>query len=200
MPVDVVMEGGETPKPATNRSVLRPARIAPVDEPTPEAQRLLDQSLSRNGHPLAIFRTLAKNPELFKQFNRLGGYLLTHGLLSEREREPVILWVGWRCGSAYEFGQHILSGIASRLTETHINQLATSDLAGWDTNDRDLVVMVDELCADNVVSDGSWRLLTRRSGEAQLIGLLLLFGYYRLVLGFLNGVGVQLDGGNPGWP
>ena len=63
-----------------------------------------------------------------------------------------------------------------------------------------LIALADELSDDDAVSDPTWAVLARRWDEGQLVELLLLAGYYRMVSGFLNGVGAQRDGGVPGWP
>lgn len=163
-------------------------RIAPV-EADPEG--LL---------PLNIFRTMAKHRQLADRFNRFGGYLLLKGLLPARERELVILRVGWRSGSVYEFGQHTLMSRPAGVTDDEVARLATESTEGWAEADRDLIVFVDELCATNTVSDATWSRLSSRWSEEELIELLILAGFYRLVSGFLNSVGVELDPGVPGWP
>ena len=150
--------------------------------------------------PLNIFRTLVKHRALADRFNRFGGYLLLKGSLPARERELVILRVGWRSGSVYEFGQHTFMSKPAGVTDDEIARLATESIEGWADGDRDLVVFVDELCATNTVSDGIWTRLAGRWSEEQLIELLVLAGFYRLVSGFLNAVGVELDPGVPGWP
>ena len=45
--------------------------------------------------PINIFATLAKHPKMAKRFNLFGGFLLNKGLVPAREREIVILRVGW---------------------------------------------------------------------------------------------------------
>jgi hypothetical protein len=60
--------------------------------------------------------------------------------------------------------------------------------------------MADELCAGNDVSDDTWARLAARWSEQQLLELLILGGFYRLVSGFLRSVGVQLEPGTPGFP
>ncbi|HEX6394915.1 MAG TPA: carboxymuconolactone decarboxylase family protein [Acidimicrobiales bacterium] len=150
--------------------------------------------------PLNIFRTMSKHRGLADRFNRFGGYLLLKGLIPARERELVILRVGWRCGSVYEFGQHTLMSQPAGVTEDEIARAATESLEGWATGDRDLMAFVDELCATNTVSDQAWERVAGRWSEEQMIELLLLAGFYRLVSGFLNSVRVELDPGVPGWP
>ena len=149
---------------------------------------------------LNIFRTLAHHPALHDRFGRFGGYLLYKGLLPARERELVILRVGWRCRSVYEFGQHTVVGRASGLGDEEIRRAATAGTDGWEPRDRDLVDLADELCTTDTVSDGLWARLAERWSEPELLELVVVAGFYRMVSGLLNSVGVQLDEGTPGWP
>jgi alkylhydroperoxidase family enzyme len=150
--------------------------------------------------PLNIFRTLARNPPLSKGFLALGGHLLRGEGLPAREREIVILRAGWRAQSEYEFGQHAVIGQLAGLTEQEVARLADADAQAWSEDDAALVAMVDELCDDDVVSDRTWAVLARRWSPEQLLELLVLAGYYRLVSGLLNSAGVPLEAGTPGWP
>lgn len=150
--------------------------------------------------PLNIFATLAKHPALLDRFNRFGGFLLYKGQLPAREREVVILRVGWRSGSVYEFGQHTVIGKGAGLTDEEVRRLAAESLQGWDEGDRDLVELADQLCATNNVAADLWERLAARWSEPEMIELLVVAGFYRLVSGFLNATGVQLEEGTPGWP
>ncbi|MGN6472526.1 MAG: carboxymuconolactone decarboxylase family protein [Mycobacteriales bacterium] len=155
----------------------------------------------KNGEPtLNIFRTLDRNHELFKGFLALGSHLLRGETLPQREREIVILRTGWACGSEYEFGQHTVIGRDAGLTDTEIAALADAGSGGWSDDDQVLVDMVDEICADNVVSDRTWTALAKRWNDAELLELVVLTGYYRLVSGVLNSAGVALEARTPGWP
>ena len=150
--------------------------------------------------PLNIFRTLAKHPKLLDRFGRFGGYLLYRGLLPARERELVILRVGWQSGSVYEFGQHTVMGQEAGVTLEEVERLARAETSDWPEADRDLLVFADELCATTSVSDATWGRLAARWSEPELLELLVVAGFYRLVSGLLNGAGVQLEDGTPGWP
>lgn len=149
---------------------------------------------------LNIFGTLAHNAGLYKAFLQLGGHLLRDGVLPAREREIVILRVGFRAASEYEFGQHTEIGREAGLTDDEIVGLAESGTGGWNPMDTALVSMVDELCEDDAVSEETWQQLSDRWSDAELLELLVLAGFYRLVSGVLNGVGVALEPGKPGWP
>jgi 4-carboxymuconolactone decarboxylase len=149
---------------------------------------------------LNIFRTLAHNEALSKGFFELGGHLLGGGVLPVREREIVILRTGFRSGSEYEFGQHTRIGRKGGLTEEEIARLADSDSGQWSADDAALVTLVDELCDENIVSESTWQALRTRWTDAELLELLVLAGFYRLVSGMLNSVGVALEPSVPGWP
>jgi alkylhydroperoxidase family enzyme len=156
----------------------------------------------REGKPpsLNIFRTLAHNKALEKGFLHLGAHLLGGGVLPQRERELVILRVGFRAGSEYEFGQHTRIGREAGVTDAEIARVADCGTGDWSDDDAALVSLVDELCDDDVVSENTWERLSNRWSEPELLELLVLAGFYRLVSGMLNSVGVALEPGTPGWP
>ncbi|HWA67122.1 MAG TPA: carboxymuconolactone decarboxylase family protein [Mycobacteriales bacterium] len=162
-------------------------RIAPSDRET--TQPLLN-----------IFRTLSRNRDLYKAFLALGGHLLRGEALPAREREIVILRAGWNCASEYEFGQHTVLGAAAGLSEQEIAALAEAAAVDWSEDDRALIAMVDELCSADVVGEGTWQALSHRWNDEQLLELLVLAGFYRLVSGLLNSAGVALEATTPGWP
>jgi 4-carboxymuconolactone decarboxylase len=175
-------------------------RIEPLPADDATAQKSTVGSDRNSGRPLNIFLTLAKNPPLFDVFTRFGSHLLFKGEVPAREREIVILRVGWRSQSEYEFGQHTVIGKQAGLTDDEITRLARSDLDGWNDDDAALVGLADDLCAHNVVSDDIWAAVSKRWSESQLLELLMLAGYYRLVSGVLNSAGVALEPATPGWP
>jgi alkylhydroperoxidase family enzyme len=166
----------------------------------PTGPRIVPLDDDRDPPPLNIFRTLAKNRPLSKGFLSLGGHLLGGGVLPAREREIVILRVGWRANSEYEFGQHTIIGLDAGLTQEEVERLAVADPVEWSGDDAALIAMVDELCDADVVSDRTWNALATRWSESELLELLLLAGFYRLVSGMLNSVGVALEPTTPGWP
>ena len=129
------------------------------------------------------------------------GLFLNKGLLPAREREIVILRVGWNCQSVYEFGQHTIIGERVGLSLDEVAALTRDVDAGqWSDSDAHLIAMTDELCADNCVSDATWQALTKTWNKAELVELVMVAGVYRLVSGFLNTMGVELDADTPGWP
>jgi alkylhydroperoxidase family enzyme len=179
-------------------------RITPLHDPSGAAMRSLQavNAIRDDAPTLNIFATLARNPPLLDHFGRFFTYLLKQGSLPGRERELVILRVGWRTGSEYEFGQHTIEGLREGLTSDEVEAVTGEAVSPdrWSADDRALLSMVDELCRHDAVSEVTWDALTRRWDEAQLLELLVLAGGYRMVCGLLNTVGIQLEQGIPGWP
>jgi alkylhydroperoxidase family enzyme len=183
---------------------LRPSspRIQPITDVSDEVVAILGGGInSPAGTSLNIFGTIAHHPRLLKRFMNYAGLFLNKGLLPAREREIVILRVGWNCQSVYEFGQHTIIGERVGLTMEEITAV-TRDISEHNWNDRDtaLLEMSDDLCADNCVSQQTWDKLRRDWKEDELIELVMVAGTYRLVSGFLNTMGVELDAQTPGWP
>jgi 4-carboxymuconolactone decarboxylase len=182
----------------------RPAspRISPIKKLTPELQEIMGGGInSPAGTPLNIFGTIAHHPRLLKRFMNFAGLFLNKGLLPAREREIVILRVGWNCQSVYEFGQHTIIGQRVGLSLSEIDALTKKFEANtWSNRDAALIAMADDLCSDNCVSEATWNLLTADWKEDELIELVMVAGTYRLVSGFLNTMGVELDADTPGWP
>ncbi len=154
-----------------------------------------------SGPVLNIFRTLAHHPKLFKRWLVFGAHVLGRSTLPAREREIVILRVGWKCRSEYEWGQHVLIGRDAGLSDDEIERIAVGpEAAGWSETDRLLLRASDELVDDAFVSDPTWKALSERFGEQQLMDLVFTVGQYNLVSMALNTFGVQLDEGVPGFP
>jgi alkylhydroperoxidase family enzyme len=191
---------------STDMTAPRPTspRIQPInldDVKDPELAETLASALTLDGRPLNIFGVLAHHPKLLKRFNLMGGFILNKGLLPERERELVILRIGWNAKAVYEFGQHTVIGLRCGLTDDEIAALTRApDTFDWRADDLALIAMADELAAGDCVTDTTWAALAMRWNNAELVELLVVAGFYRLVSGFLNSAGVQLDAGVPGFP
>jgi len=186
------------------RGAERPStpRLSPVSPVTAEIEEILAGSIkSVNGEHLRLFGTMAHHPKMLKRFLAFGGFFLNRGLLPAREREIVILRVGWNTGSVYEFGQHTVIGRNCGLRDDEIEALAGDPTRhAWSERDRGLIAMTDDICANDCVSEPTWQELRAGWTDAELCELVLLVGLYRMVAGFLNTMGVELDPNTPGWP
>jgi 4-carboxymuconolactone decarboxylase len=167
-------------------------RVPPVgkDGRTPAQDKMLAGRPDYN-----VFKTLAHDPELFERWNGLGLYLLNGSTLPPRDREIVILRMGWLCQAPYEWSQHARIAKASvNMTDAELHAIAagaaSSNLSDFE---RTLIRMTDELRYDTEISDATWAALRTRYSVEQAIDAIYTAGQYQLVSMALNSLGVQLD-------
>lgn len=178
-------------------------------DPSPRIPPLADDELDDQARELVagattgpasnIFTTLVRYPGLFRRWLPFAGKLLA-GKLPARDRELLILRTGYRCGSEYEWGQHVLIGRAAGLTGDEIARVKEGpDAAGWSERDATLLRAADELHDDSCISDATWATLGGTYDERQLIEIPMLVGNYHLVAFSLRTLGVQREPGVPGF-
>ena len=173
------------------------ARIAPVSEPTEEQQELLSKTLlGPDGRALNVFATLAHHPHLLRRVNALGGLFMAHGSLPPRERELLILRTAYRIGSDYEWAQHVVIGRRAGLTDDEIARVARpADDGAWTDGERALLAAADELYEGDDVGTETWAALERDWSTEQLLELVVMVGFYRMLGGYLRAARVQLEPG-----
>jgi len=165
----------------------------PVDEPSPEqSELLLKTPLTSQARPMNVFATLAHHPQLLKRFNALGGIFLRHGTLPARERELVILRVAARTGSEYEYAQHQVIGARAGLSGEEIDAVR-GPLGHWGGDDVELLAFTDQMIDSDGAAAPGWDALAGRFATDQMIELVFLIGFYRMLAGFLVVVGVELE-------
>jgi 4-carboxymuconolactone decarboxylase len=143
-----------------------------------------------------IFRTLAHAPKALTRFQQWGAYVLSRrNSLPEREREIVILRIGYLCKSGYEWTQHVVIGKRSGLTDDEIARIKKGADAGWSAPDAALIRASDELHKGHFISDSTWAALGQHFTQKQCMDVVFTVGQYTQVSMILNSFGVQLDEG-----
>src|ERR1700752_2910396 len=101
-------------------------RIAPVrlDDPAKldAAQKERLDKLGK-GPLLNIMGTLLNHPELMRRWMVFANHVLGKSTLPAREREIVILRIGYLCRSGYEWGQHVVIARRSGLDDDDIRRI-----------------------------------------------------------------------------
>jgi alkylhydroperoxidase family enzyme len=105
----------------------------------------------------------------------------------------VILRIGWLCQAGYEWGQHVVIGKNTGLTETEIENIKSGTDASWSEHDALLIQATDELHNDAFISDAIWAGLKKTYSDQQMMDLVFTIGQYNMVSMALNSFGVQLD-------
>lgn len=176
---------------------LSKARITPLQDSELDAdQREVLGPMLERGPVLNIFRTLARAPAAAKAFLAWGNYILSkRNGLPAREREIVILRIGYLCRSGYEWTQHVPIGVRAGLTEDETQRIKAGAEAGWSAADAALIRAADELHHDQFITDATWAALSAHFDEKQRMDVVFTAGQYTQVSMMLNSFGVQLDAG-----
>ena len=171
----------------------------PPEEWSGEVKKILDAVPGGVENRLGdnnIFPTLARHEDLFRAWLRFGGFLLTAGKLSGRDRELLILRTAVVCESSYEWGQHVRISLAGGIPREEIDRvLEGPDAEGWTPHEAALLRSVDELHRDSRISDGTWATLAETYSPEELIEATMVVGHYTMLAGALNSFGVELDEG-----
>jgi len=169
-------------------------------EATPAQLAALEPLRRPDGTVLNIFRTMTNHPDLTRRWLVFGNHVLAKSTLSPRIRELTILRVGWRCGSDYEWGQHVLISRELGISDAEISRLQLDDIdSGWDAAEACILRAADELHATHEMTDPTWDALCEHYDLQQRMDLVFAVGQYTLVSMALNTFGVARDEGVPGF-
>lgn len=178
---------------------LTEPRVKPL--PFSEWDEELQKIWKRGKGVINIQKTLAHHPKLLNRWRVFGNHVLLKSSLPFRDREILILRIGWLCGSEYEWGQHVEIGKKIGLTYEEILRIIEGpDAKGWDKFDSTLLRAVDELFYDSFIFDDTWNALAEKYNTHQLMDVVFTVGQYNLVSWALNTLGVQRDEGIGGFP
>jgi alkylhydroperoxidase family enzyme len=175
-------------------------RIAPLDAPwDPRVEEDLSKLMPKGMEPIALFRTLAKNPRVLRRVRR--GGLLDPGSISIRQRELVILRTTARCRAEYEWGVHVaFFATAAGLSSEQVRATVLDDPHAWSREDASLIALADELHERATLSDARFAELRGFFDEAQILELLALAGQYHAISFMVNAAAVSLEPGAPRFP
>jgi 4-carboxymuconolactone decarboxylase len=170
-------------------------RIAPLQpDQWDGAQRKVLEPFADRKQLFNIYTTLGRNPDALTAFLAWGSYVLRRSCLPARERELVILRVGYLCKAGYEWAQHSRLGKQVGLTDIEIERIKIGpNSADWSDTDRTLLTATDELHRDHFVANSTWHSLSNAFDERQRMDFVFVVGHYTQVCMILNTFGIQLD-------
>lgn len=177
---------------------LTAPRIPPVpqDQWTPEQTEIAAPMVARN-NMLNIFRSLLTHPDAMRGFMGWASYVLSkRNTLPPREREIVVLRIGFLCRSGYEWTQHVEIGMRAGLNAADIAAIKEgAGSAHWRAAESALIRACDELNRDHFISDPTWQALSAHFNTRQCMDVVFTAAQYTQVSMILNTFGVQLDEG-----
>jgi alkylhydroperoxidase family enzyme len=184
----------------------KPQRIGPLkpEDFDQEARTLVvsvRESLGLSDHSQIpeVFGTMLKHPGLFRCQMEMGIQLLGKGVIAARDRELGILRVAWLCRAPYEWHEHV--DIAKRygVAIEEIERVTHGSSApGWTAHEAAVLRAVEELLADQMISDETWNVLAQTWTERQLIEFPTLIGTYVALAYSQNSLRIRLTGKKSG--
>ena len=175
-------------------------RIAPLVPPYDDGQAEL---IERMGPPIALFRVLARRPDLARGITEWGHYYLSRrSALTLRQRELVIDRVTALCGADYEWGVHV-DAFADKagLTDDQVRSLASGhhrDACWPDPADRAVLAAVDALHHRHDLDDPTWQELVGAVGEDGALDVILVAGWYHAISYAVRSLRLPLEPGTAG--
>jgi len=177
------------------------ARIPMLD---PEAARA---AAERVGVPpgmadLSVFRVLLRHEDLAARINGLLHQLLWDGALDARLRELIIMRIGWRQGSQYEWTQHWR--VARMLEIAEEDLVAVRDWHGSDRfapAERAVLAATDETLGAGAISARTWSELEATvPDERARLEVVIAIANWSMFAQLLRSLDVPLEDGVDPWP
>lgn len=151
-----------------------------------------------NGRDLNLFKVLMHHPALVRRWTVFAGHVLRKQTLPARERELLILRIGWLNQAEYEWAQHVEIAKREGISEAEIERVKQGPTGSWSSEDTVLLQAADDLFENSVIAEATWAALAKKYSTEQMIDLVFTIGQYNLVSWALNSLGVPLDDYLPG--
>jgi alkylhydroperoxidase family enzyme len=89
----------------------------------------------------------------------------------------------------------VVYGRPAGLTEEQLEatEHGDADDPAWSADDQTLIALVDQLHDTCTIDDALWTRLAERFDDDQLLELLIIAGWYRLISYVVNAAGVDLE-------
>lgn len=143
-------------------------------------------------------RMMAKHPAIMRRQMEMGTTIF-QGQIPARERELAVLRVAWLSRAPYEWGEHVDIGKRYGLTAEQVERTTRgSSAAGWTRHEAAILKGVEELIADQALTDATYATLASTWSEQQMIEYLMMVGQYVATAFVQNSLRATLAKDNPG--
>jgi len=141
-----------------------------------------------------VGKTLFNHSELALSWFLFARHILIKNTLRPRDRELVILRVGWICKADYEWAHHTRIGKHVGLSDKEIELIKIgSEAKEWSEYDANLLRAVEQLLENTFIEDKTWNALCEKLHTKQMMDLVFTVGQYNMVSMALNSFGVQIE-------
>jgi 4-carboxymuconolactone decarboxylase len=142
---------------------------------------------------LNIYRVMAHNPALLRAWTGLRQHVVIDSALTEQQREIVILRVGHRWASSYEWRQHVARGRDAGLSDARIASARGAPESWAAGEDTALMHAVDALLDRGRLDRDQHDSLLAFLTQAAIIDLMATVGMYTTLAFLANSFAVPID-------
>ena len=185
----------------TGKPPLDSPRIDRIQKPYTAAEASILVPRERNGNVLGVWSTCANAPALCNAWLKFTDYLLRESTLPLRDRELLILRIGYLNQGAYEWAAHRGLALSIGISEQELRAITNGSTdPRWSNWDASLLRAAEELHENALVSDETWEELSKRYTKRQMMETVFTVGQYNMVAMYLNSLGVQFEEDWIGYP
>ncbi len=176
----------------------------PREDQLDDAQREVydDIKSGRRGAVLDLFMMLMHNPKLADRAQRLGVFLRYETSLETRLSELAVLTTAKHWNSSYEWHFHEKEALAGGLAPNIIEAVRTGNSPKFENAEEAAIyAYAREVLTNRHASDETYAAALAHFGNAGMVELTCLIGYYCMIALTLNEHGVPLpEGAEPALP
>lgn len=174
------------------------AKIPDPDERlSPEGRTILAELIEKRGTVDGMYRTMLLNPDLTRVISGVGTYLrYGSNVLTDRQRELVILRVAVKTGAPYEWIKHVPPATEAGIPDEVIESMRGGGIPAELTDgERILLEATDNTLERKSLPEALQDELIAELGEDGTVELVILAGFYTAIAGFLAAFEVPLPDG-----
>ena len=149
---------------------------------------------------LSIFRVLLRRERLAKATSDLLLSLLFGGALDQRLRELVIMRIGWRTGSVYEWTQHWRVATDLGVPEADLLAVREDDASSLGPLEQAVLRATDDALDGRRIADDTMTVLRAQLDDDAVLELVAAIGTWSMVSTVLRSLDVPLEEGVAPWP
>ncbi len=179
-------------------------RILPLDPSKwTDVERKALGKRAESANVADILKICVRNAGLCASWMPLAGYIESvESGLTRRERELLIGRTAWLSGDAYNYNAHLAGLVrAGEATEEEVPRVGEGPNAkGWTPHEKALLQAADELHASQFITDATWKKLTEKFNDSQMMSVIFTCGQYTLAAMLVNSAAVPLPPGSKKLP
>lgn len=175
---------------AKSEVAMTARRIEPLDPAqfSPRQQAVAGEMAQYN-----FARVMVHHPDLYQAYIPFAQKLMTHSLLTPRDREILILRTLELCNEGYDAPHHRAIARQIGMADAEIDCAREGREKCLAPHEQVLLTVAQELVQQHAISDETWRLLAQHYDRQQLMEIVFLVGNYSMMAMATKSFGIVVE-------